>query len=123
VTHQPTGEFTMSFATFIFMFFAQYPNDCLSYEGDRFGIKGEICRTTASYRALDSRAFQCVDGVTVKNENGSVLSVYQCEGCQQLVIYAGTGQPSANALDGEVVLIHQHQQIVTKSKILYVETR
>lgn len=113
----------MSFAAFLLMFYAQYPNECLTYEADRFGIKGQICQTTASYRALDSRAFQCIDGVTIKNPDDSILTVYQCEGRQQLVIRAGSKKSvQGQNLDGQVILVDKNQNIITQANVMYVES-
>ena len=112
----------MTFAAFIMMFFAQYPTGCLDYTADRFGMEGKICNTTATYRAVGSRPFQCIDGVSVKNEDGSVLMVYQCERKQQLIIHAGVGKPTLQHLDGDVILVDKFQNIVTQAKIAYVET-
>lgn len=103
-----------TFAALYFSFFAAHPDHCMRYESDAFGMHGEVCNRTATWAALGSgREFPCGDGVTVRNEDDSLLAVYQCRDGRTLVF---TGSEAGN-----VILYDKRQNVIYKGKVVQMQ--
>ena len=75
-----------SFAAMFFMMFSHGTDRCMEYTADHFGVHGQICMNDATFSSLGSREFPCVNGVAIKNEDQSLLAVYQCPNGASMVL-------------------------------------